>query len=215
MKLSLIILYCFLIHYLIIIHNKLYRQSSGLSSVVHFVTWGCSSQSYFLPFHRHFTALKQKQLEISSFNFSCFAPHLHTLSTLHSSGLINPKYSFISFTLHSSSIIVFSPLLIWRLLLWPAIGLNNVVNLLQIKVLTQQKRCYPFSPLRKATFHSQYSVAGHLPQHLPTLLISLRCLGCLIASRCYFIKNYDTHTNCLICLSILFTSKNHYIYENN
>jgi hypothetical protein len=38
-------------------------QSKGLSSVVPFVPFGCSSRSFLPPFHRHFTAQKNKAVQ--------------------------------------------------------------------------------------------------------------------------------------------------------
>ena len=40
--------------------DNLVKQSGGLSSVVPFVPFGCSSRSCLPPFHRHFTAQKNK-----------------------------------------------------------------------------------------------------------------------------------------------------------
>jgi len=39
------------------------KQSSGLSVVVPFVPFGCSSRSCLPPFHRHFTAQKNKAVQ--------------------------------------------------------------------------------------------------------------------------------------------------------
>ena len=94
------------------IFNKKHEPSSGLSSVVHLVSFGCSSQSCLLPFHRHFTAQKNRAaLKKAALFFSAVRSSTSPFSSLRSSGLLHPQYRFIPFrsvnyaTLHSSSIV--------------------------------------------------------------------------------------------------------------
>lgn len=86
-------------------------QSKGLSAVFHFVTFGCSSQSYLLPFHRYFTAQKNKAATNRQSYFSAACSSATHALFLRSVGLMHLHYRFISFysagyvPLHSSSII--------------------------------------------------------------------------------------------------------------
>ena len=68
-------------------NGGLKAQTKGLTAVIHFVAFGCSSQSYLLPLHRHFSAKKIRQPKTGSLIFPLFVPHLHTIISCVRSGL--------------------------------------------------------------------------------------------------------------------------------
>ena len=70
-------------------------QSSGLSTVVPFVPFGCSSRSYLPPFHRHFTAQKNKAAKNRQPYFCAVRSSSPHVLFLRSVGLMHPQYSFI------------------------------------------------------------------------------------------------------------------------
>lgn len=69
-------------------------QSSGLTSVVPFVPFGCFSRSFLPPFHRHFTAQKNKavQPKAGQPHFSAVRSSSSHVLFLRSVGLMHPQY---------------------------------------------------------------------------------------------------------------------------
>lgn len=90
--------------------NKITGQSSGLSLVVPFVSFGCSSRSCLPPFHRHFTAQKIRQPKNRQPYFSAVRSSSSHSLFLRSVGLMHPQYRFISLQLFVRLTLHFIPL---------------------------------------------------------------------------------------------------------
>ena len=86
------------------------KQSNCLSTVVPFVSFGCSSRSCLPPFHRLFTAQKNKavQPKAGQPHFSAVRSSSSHVLFLHSVGRLHPQYRFIPLHFASYATLHFS-----------------------------------------------------------------------------------------------------------
>ena len=85
------------------------KQSIGLSTVVPFVPFGCSSRSSLPPFHRYFTAQKKwGSQKIGNLIFSAARSSSSHVLFLRSVGRLHPQYRFIPLRFASYTPLYFS-----------------------------------------------------------------------------------------------------------
>jgi hypothetical protein len=129
-------------------------QSSGLTTIVCFVTLGCFSRFNKLRYTDHLNPKLRAAKKNSCSFFAFFAPNLHTCTHyVRKSYLIQHTASF-RFSAFSS-IVVSRSMLIWWLRFLSAIKVSSL-RLLQIKerlkavfnIFLDVTRYYPFTPFR-------------------------------------------------------------------